>query len=79
MLERIHIAVRFTPYQHTSLVNRLNSKLDDASVVVATGADRQYRDGDMPEKQAETMQVGRLQPSHALLALTRSRGRHLSS
>ncbi|GAB6878409.1 hypothetical protein JCM17823_06830 [Halorubrum gandharaense] len=57
VLERIHVARGFTPYQHTSLIDRVNSTLDDAAVVVATGVDRLYRDGNLSQEEAETMQV----------------------
>lgn len=48
-LERIRVARAFTPYQHSSLVQRLTERAGaDASLAVCPAIDGQYRSGDAP-------------------------------
>lgn len=57
-LDRIAIARGFTPYQHTSLIDRLAGRLTEPpTVVVATGVDRLYRSADCPSDRAEALFV----------------------
>lgn len=57
-LNRVHIARGFTAYQHTSLIDRLSGRLDKPpAVILATGVDRLYRDGDIPTERGREMKV----------------------
>jgi len=44
VLDRVHLARGFTPYQHTALVDALPAQIDDAAVVVVPEIDARYRD-----------------------------------
>ena len=58
LLNRIHVARGFTVHQHTSLVDRLEGRLDAApAVVLATGVDQLYRDDDVPNEQVKGLFV----------------------
>lgn len=57
-LHRVHVARGFTAYQQTSLLDRLTGEhVTTPSVVVATGIDRLYRDGDVPTDSAQELLV----------------------
>ncbi len=57
-LDRVAIARGFTPYQYTSLIDRLAGRLDRTpAAVVATGVDRLYRSDDLPADRGPEMLV----------------------
>ncbi len=57
-LHRVHVARGFTAHQQTSLLDRLTGEhVTTPSVVVATGIDRLYRDGDVPRNRAQELLV----------------------
>ncbi|WP_435096001.1 hypothetical protein [Halorubrum sp. N11] len=57
-LDRVHVARGFTAYQQMSLLDRLAGEhVTNPSVVVATGIDRLYRDGDISTTHAKELLV----------------------
>lgn len=57
-LDRVTVGRGFTPYQHTSLVDRLAGRLESTpGVVVATSVDRLYRSDDLATERGTEMLV----------------------
>jgi hypothetical protein len=58
VLERIHIARGFNPYQHSTLVDSLEEQITpDTAVIVAPELDRRYRDSDLRDGEGQEMLV----------------------
>lgn len=56
VLDRVHVARGFTPYQHRSLVRDASERLDEAtSVIVAPAVDGLYRTDDVRGAEPQTM------------------------
>ena len=58
VLERIHIARGFNPYQHSTLVDALDAQITaDTAVNVAPNLDGRYRDGDLRAGEPRDMRL----------------------
>jgi len=58
VLERIDVARGFTPYQHTSLINSLQTHIDeDIEVIVLPAIDARYRGDDLQGNDGQAMLV----------------------
>jgi hypothetical protein len=56
VLDRIHVARGFTPYQHTALVGALSTQLDEGTaVIVLPEIDARYRGDDVQGGDGQTM------------------------
>lgn len=87
VLDRIHVARGFTPYQHTALVDALAAQIDDdTAVVVLPDVDARYRGDDVQGCDGQRMltrvlaQVARVAREYAVpVLLTRSQADQFSA
>lgn len=60
VLDRVHVARGFTPFQHTSILRSLRANLENASLLVFPAVDLQYRGDDVRGEMAQDMLLAAL-------------------